>query len=103
MTFVQAVSIFHPAAVAVCTAVAERNVGRVKVFEQKARGHLDAARLSRALLIGLGAVAVAALVSVSVAAYVADNLGAQEDELARQISARRAAIRARADGGRRSP
>jgi general secretion pathway protein L len=73
------------------------------VFEQKARGHLDAARLSRALLIGLGAVAVAALVSVSVAAYMADNLGAQEEELARQISARRAAIRAGADGGDRSP
>src|ERR1700709_403836 len=57
MTYVQAVSIFHPAAVAVCTDVADRNVGRVKVFEQKARGHLDAARLSRALLIGLGATA----------------------------------------------
>ena len=39
----QAVSGFHPAAVAVCTDVAERNAGRVKVFEQKARGHLDAA------------------------------------------------------------
>ena len=42
MTYVQAVSVFHPAAVAVCTDVAERNAGRVKVFEQKARGHLDA-------------------------------------------------------------
>jgi general secretion pathway protein L len=103
MTYVQAVSGFHPASIAVCTDVSERDAGRVKVFEQKARGHLDAARLSRALLIGLGAVAAAALVSVSVAAYVADNLGAQEDELARQISARRAAIRAGADGGDRSP
>ena len=43
-TYVQAVSSFHPAAVAVCTDIAERNAGRVKVFEQKARGHLDAAR-----------------------------------------------------------
>jgi general secretion pathway protein L len=103
MTYVQAVSGFHPAAIAVCTDIAERDAGRVKVFEQKARGHLDAARLSRALLIGLGAVAATALVSVLVAAYVADNLGAQEDELARQISARRAAIRAGADGGDRSP
>src|SRR5207302_67670 len=48
MTYVQAVSLFHPASVAVCTDIAERNAGRVKVFEQKARGHLDAARLSRA-------------------------------------------------------
>src|SRR5436189_40730 len=53
-SYVQAVSGFHPAAVAVCTDIAERNAGRVKVFEQKARGHLDAARLSRALSIALG-------------------------------------------------
>ena len=103
MTYVQAVSGFHPAAIAVCTDVAERNAGRVKVFEQKARGHLDAARLSRALLVALGVAAAVALLSVTVAAYVADNLGAQESELARQISARRAAIRAGSDGGDRSP
>src|SRR3984893_16126108 len=103
MTYVQAVSGFHPAAVAVCTDVAERNAGRVKVFEQKARGHLDAARLSRALLVALGVAAVAALLSVIVAGYMADNLGAQESELARQISQRRAAIRAGSDGSDRSP
>jgi general secretion pathway protein L len=103
MTYVEAVTGFHPAAVAVCTDVAERNAGRVKVFEQKARGHLDAARLSRALLIVLGVAAVTALLSVTVAAYVADNLGAQESELARQISQRRAAIRVGSDGGDRSP
>jgi general secretion pathway protein L len=103
MTYVQAVSGFHPAAVAVCTDVAERNAGRVKVFEQKARGHLDAARLSRALLIALGVAAVAALLSVISAAYVTDSLGALESELARQISQRRAAIRAGSDGGDRSP
>ena len=103
MTYVQAVSGFHPAAVAVCTDVAERNAGRVKVFEQKARGHLDAARLNRALLVALGVVAAAALTSVIVAAYVSDNLATQESVLARQISARRAAIRAGGDGGDRSP
>ena len=103
MTYVQAVSGFHPAAVAVCTDVAERNAGRVKVFEQKARGHLDAARLSRALMIVLGVAAVGALLSVIVAAFVADSLGAQENELAQQISQRRAAIRAGSDGGDRSP
>jgi general secretion pathway protein L len=102
-TYVHAVSEFHPAAIAICTDIAERDAGRVKVFEQKARGHLDAARLSRALLVGLGVMAAAALVSVTVAAYVADNLGGQEAELARQISARRAAIRAGTDGGDRSP
>jgi general secretion pathway protein L len=103
MTYVDAVSGFHPAAVAVCTDVAERNAGRVKVFEQKARGHLDAAHLSRALLIVLGVAISAALLAVISAAYVVDNLSTQELELARQISQRRAAIRAGIDGGDRSP
>jgi general secretion pathway protein L len=103
MTYVEAVFGFHPAAVAVCTDVAERDAGRVKVFEQKARGHLDAARLSRKLAIALGAAAIGALACISVAAYVADNLGAQESELARQISQRRAAILAGSDGGAHSP
>ena len=103
LTYVQAVSGFHPTAIVVCTDVSERNAGRIKVFEQKARGHLDAARLGRALLIALGVVAVAALASVTAATYVADNLGTREAELARQISTRRAAIRAGTDGGDRSP
>ena len=102
MSYVQAVSGFHPAAVAVCTDVAERNAGRVKVFEQKARGHLDAARLSRALSIALGVAAAAAVLSAAAATYVASDLGAQESELARQISQRRAAIRS-GNNGDRSP
>jgi general secretion pathway protein L len=100
MNYVQAVSGFHPAAIAVCADVAERNAGRVKVFEQKARGHLDAARLSRTLQVALGVAAVAALLAGAAAAYVADSLGAQEAELAQQISARRAAIRSGNDGDR---
>jgi len=103
MTYVQAVSGFHPAAVAICTDIAEGGAGRVKVFEQKAHGHLDAARLSRALKVGLVVLAVATLASVAAATYVADNLGSQEAELARQISARRAAMRSGFDGSDRSP
>src|SRR3984893_18066307 len=52
--YVQAGSGFHPAAIAICTDIAERDTGRVKVFEQKARGHLDAAQLGRALAVALG-------------------------------------------------
>lgn len=103
MNYVAAVSAFHPAAVAVCTDVSERDAGRVKVFEQKARGHLDAARLARVLSVALGAVAVTAVLSVAVASFLADRIGAQEEELARQISTRRAAIRAGADGRDRAP
>jgi general secretion pathway protein L len=103
MGYVDAVSAFHPAAVALCTDVAERNAGRVKVFEQKARGHLDAARLSRALLAVLGVGAAGALLALVASTWIAGYLGAQEDEVARQISQRRAAIRAASDGGDRSP
>jgi general secretion pathway protein L len=102
-TYVAAASVFHPAVVAICADIAERDAGRVKVFEQRTRGHLDAARLSRALLAGIAVLAAAALVSVSVSAYMVDDLGEQEAELARQISARRAAIRTGLDGGNRSP
>lgn len=47
--------------------------------------------------------AAVTLVSVAAAAYVTDRLGSQEAELARQISARRAAIRSGFDGSDRSP
>src|SRR4051794_29967225 len=72
--YVQAVSGFHPASIAICTDIAERDAGRVKVFEQKARGHLDAAQLVRALAVALGVLAAVALVSVIAATYVVDDL-----------------------------
>ncbi len=100
--YVQAVSKFHPAAVAICADVTERDAGRVKVFEQKARGHLDAARLGRALQVGLAATAAAAVLSLAAAVYMVNDLAAKEDELARQLSQRRAAIRA-IGAGDRSP
>jgi general secretion pathway protein L len=102
MTYVEAVSRYHPNAVAVWTDATGYDVGPVKVFEQKARGHLDAARLSRALSFSLMATGVLALLSVVSAVWMSDYLGTQEDELAQQISQRRAAIRA-SDGSTRSP
>jgi general secretion pathway protein L len=103
MGYVQALSAFHPSAVAILTDVREAGGMRVKVFEQSARGSLDAAKLSRMLQLALGAVAVVAIVSLAASTWIASSLGGQEDELARQISERRAAIRAGADGGDRSP
>ena len=101
--YVQALSAFHPSAVAICTDVPGAGGSRVRVFEQRARGSLDAAKVSRALQFALGAAALVAVVSVAASSYVASSLGAQEEELARQISQRRAAIRAGSDGGDRSP
>ncbi|MBR0938007.1 PilN domain-containing protein [Bradyrhizobium jicamae] len=100
--YTQAVAAFNPSAVAVCTDV-EGQTTPVKVFEQSACGRLDAARLKRGLQIVLGTAAAVAVLSVAISTYVASSLDAQEDEVARQISARRAAVRAGAGGGDRSP
>lgn len=100
MSYLEAVSPFHPAAIAVATETAEG--GRIKVFEQRSRGAVDPARLSRTLQLVLGLAAVAAVIGSVTAGYLADSLGAQESELERQITQRRAALRG-ADGGERSP
>jgi general secretion pathway protein L len=102
MGYVNAISGFHPAAVAVWTEVTGYDVGRVKVFEQKARGHFDRERLGRGLMAGIVAVAIAALLSALAAAWVSDRLGAEEDDLALQIAQRRAVIRANTNAGDRS-
>ena len=99
--YVQAVSGFHPASI-VISAAGEPDWGHIKVFEQAARGHLDVVRVGRALRLTLGACAAIALISAAAAAYITDSLDADEAELARQISARRAAIRLGADGGDRA-
>jgi general secretion pathway protein L len=99
--YVGAVSGFHPSAVAIVTE-AEDGSGRIKVFEQKSRGAVDPARLSRTLQMVLGLAAVAAVAGSIAAGYLADSLSAQESELERQITQRRAALRG-SDGGERSP
>lgn len=103
MSYVQAVSGLHPAAIAISTDAVEREAGRIKVFEQKARGHLDAARLSRLLRAVLGVSAAAAALSLAAAAYLGDSLGTQQFDLARQIAQRRAALMAGSGGGDRTP
>jgi general secretion pathway protein L len=101
MGYAGAVSGFHPSAVAVVTD-AEDGRGRIKVFEQKSRGAVDPARLSRTLQAALLLAAAAAVVGSVAAGYLADSLSTQQSELERQISQRRAAIRG-SDGGERSP
>lgn len=100
MSYVGAVSGFHPSAIAVLTEPAAG--GRVKVFEQKSRGAIDPVRLSRTLQAVLVVAGIAAVFGSIVAGYLADSLSAQESELQQQITQRRAAIRG-ADGGERSP
>lgn len=100
MGYVEALSGFHPSAIAVLTEAPQG--GRIRVFEQKSRGAIDPVRLSRTLQVVLAVAAVAAVLGSILAGYLADSLSAQESELERQITQRRAAIRG-ADGGERSP
>ncbi|QPF93862.1 PilN domain-containing protein [Bradyrhizobium commune] len=100
MGCVEAVSPYHPSAIAIVTEAAEG--GRIKVFEQRSRGAVDPARLSRTLQMVLGVAAIVAVAGSIAAGYLADSLSAQESELERQITQRRAAIRG-SDGGERSP
>lgn len=100
MGYVEALSAFHPAAIAIATDAPEG--GHIKVFEQKSRGAMDPARLSRTLQMVLALAAIAAVVGSVAAGYLADSLSAQEGELDRQITQRRAALRGN-DGGERSP
>jgi general secretion pathway protein L len=100
MSYVEALSGFHPSAIAIVTEAGEG--GRIRVFEQKSRGAIDPVRLSRTLQAVLAVAAVAAVLGAVVAGYLADSLSAQESELEQQITQRRAAIRG-ADGGERSP
>lgn len=100
MGYVEALSGFHPATIAIATDAPEG--GHIKVFEQKSRGAVDPARLSRTLQAVLALAAVAAVIGSVAAGYLADSLSAQENELERQITQRRAALRG-SDGGERSP
>ena len=65
----------------------------IRVLEQSAGGTLDARRVRRILVAVLVVAALAAALSFAASAVVTANLGARQDELARRIAERRAAIR----------
>lgn len=71
----------------------------IKVMDEKAHPVIDVNRLRRALAAILVVAGLAAATAVTAATVVAGNLGAQQDDLARRIAERRAAIRAGGIGG----
>jgi general secretion pathway protein L len=85
--------------VAVTAVPAEGMAAPIRVFEHKARGALDVARVRRVLVGVLIAAGLFAGVSMSAAAVVGFRLGGEQEELNRRIAERRAALRA----GRDSP
>jgi len=66
----------------------------VRVFEQRARGALEIDRIRRALVALFLATGLAAALAMGYSAIAADSLDAEQQELARKVAARRAALRA---------
>jgi general secretion pathway protein L len=94
--YVQAIAELGAASVVVLTVPGDAGSqsAAVRVFEQRARGALEIDRIRRALVALFVVTGLAAAVSLGYAAIAADSLDAEQQELARKVAARRAALRA---------
>ena len=97
--YVQALTALGATAILVSTAPQEAASGAapLKVFEQQSRGALEITRIRRILMLVLAAAAALAVISIGVSSIAADSLDTEQQDLTRQISKRRAAMRQ--DGG----
>ena len=86
----------------VSVSTAAPNAAPIRVFDQSARGALDVTKVRRALVALLLAVGLLAGGSLSAAAVYGFKLGGEQDELARRISERRAALRVGREGGKQA-
>ena len=98
--YVQALAGLGAAAIVVSTVPQDAAAGAapLKVFEQQTRGSLEITRIRRILMLVLAAAAAMAVISIGVSSIAADSLDSEQQELSRQISKRRAAMRGQ-DGG----
>src|SRR3954447_1437636 len=94
--YVAALGELGPQSIAVFTAPQETAAGAmpIKILEQERRGVVNVAGVRRALVALLLLAAVLAGAAASADFIVGGNLATSQDELARKISQRRAAIRA---------
>ena len=94
--YVAALGELGPQSIAVFTAPQETAGGAmpIKILEQERRGVVNVARVRRALVALLLLAAVLAGAAASADFIVGGNLATSQDELARKITQRRAAIRA---------
>jgi general secretion pathway protein L len=97
--YVQALAALGAAAIVVSTVPQDAASGAapLKVFEQHSRGALEITRIRRILMLVLAAAAAMAVISIGVSSIAADSLDSEQQDLSRQISKRRAAMRQ--DGG----
>jgi general secretion pathway protein L len=94
--YVQAIAALGAASVAVLTVPGDAapEAAPIRVFEQRARGVLQVDRIRRALVVLFVATGLAAVLAIGYSAIAADGLDAEQQELARKVAARRAALRA---------
>lgn len=95
LPYAQALTALGAQAVTVSTPLpgADAASAPIKVFDQTISRALDAARVRRAAVALLLIAAIAAAVALTASTIVTAGLSARQDELARRISERRAAIR----------
>jgi len=84
----------------VSVSTATPDAAPIRVFDQSARGVLNVLKVRRALVAVLLAVGLLAGASLSAAAVYSFKLGGEQDELARRIVERRAALRAGREDGK---
>jgi len=97
--YVKALAALGATAIVVSTVPQEAESGAapLKVFEQQSRGAFEITRIRRILMLVLAAAAAMAVISIGVSSIAADSLDTEQQDLTRQISKRRAAMRQ--DGG----
>lgn len=97
--FVQALVDVGVKSVAVSTVLQEPGAAAIpiKVLEARAPSALDVGRVRRVLVATLLVAVLALVAAASAAAVLAGHLGTRQDEVARRINERRAALRAAGD------
>lgn len=93
MNYVQAALAFRPASVALFTDDTQFGAGRIKIFEQKARGFLDVHTLSRAVRFIFAMCGLGALLIFAVTTFIDSRLTEQKDDIGQQIAQTQALLR----------
>jgi general secretion pathway protein L len=96
LPYVQALSGLRPDSITVSTHAPDTGGGSapIKVFEERAQAALSIARIRRALAAVLVAAALTATIGGAAGFVMGASLASRQDEVARKIAERRAAIRA---------
>ena len=96
--YLQAVATLGSSSIAVTTVPlnSDSNAVPIKIYEQRISA-VDTARIRSILVAVFLLSGLSATISIGVSAVIADNLGSEQQELLRKISARRAAMRSVSD------